>query len=302
MGRLFGLLRILCGVVLFALVIGALVRDWHAVRATLTLITPLELVLAEALILLGLFMSVLTWRRSVYEVGSRVRLDAGARIYLLGQLGKYLPGSVWALAAQTELGKRAAIPRSRGLAASVIAIAVNVLTGLALGVAFVPSLGVGAWQMVVLFGLLAACAIALSPPVLTRIVNLGLGMIRRPQLDREVTWRGLSAASACGVASWLSYGASVWILAVAAGAPALEALPICLAGVPLAMTVGFLVFVTPSGIGIREAVIVAALAPVLDRSEALAIALVARLLFTFADLLAAAAVVVGVRVRPSEAV
>ena len=65
------------------------------------------------------------------------------------------------------------------------------------------------------------------------------------------------------------------------------------------MTVGFLVFVAPSGIGVREAVIVVALAPVLDHPEALAVALVARLLFTLADLLAAV-VVAPVRLRPSE--
>ena len=55
------------------------------------------------------------------------------------------------------------------------------------------------------------------------------------------------------------------------------------------MTAGFLVFVAPSGIGIREAVLVAALAPVLDTGEALSVALVVRLVFTLADLLAAAA-------------
>jgi len=69
----------------------------------------------------------------------------------------------------------------------------------------------------------------------------------------------------------------------------------------LAMTVGFIVVVAPSGIGIREAIIVAVLAPVLNGPEALAVALVARLLFTLADLVAAA-VVVPVRLRSSQAV
>ena len=58
----------------------------------------------------------------------------------------------------------------------------------------------------------------------------------------------------------------------------------------LAITLGFVVVVAPSGIGVREAVLVATLAPVLDTSQALAIALVARLLFTVADLIAAAVV------------
>jgi uncharacterized membrane protein YbhN (UPF0104 family) len=62
------------------------------------------------------------------------------------------------------------------------------------------------------------------------------------------------------------------------------------------MTAGFIVIVAPSGIGVREAVIVAALAPVLNTSAALAVALVLRLLFTVADLVAAAATV-PIRIR-----
>jgi uncharacterized membrane protein YbhN (UPF0104 family) len=67
------------------------------------------------------------------------------------------------------------------------------------------------------------------------------------------------------------------------------------------MNAGLLVFVAPSGIGIREAVLVAALAPVLDHSDAFAVALVARVLFTVADLVAAIAVL-PVSTRRREAV
>jgi hypothetical protein len=136
--------------------------------------------------------------------------------------------------------------------------------------------------------------------VLTRLVDFGLRLVRRPAVERSISWQGILTASGWSVASWVSYGTSVWVLAVAVGAPAGESLPLCLGGVALAMTVGFLVVVAPSGIGVREAVIVASLSPVLDRPEALAVALLARLLFTLADLLAAA-VVVPVRVRASGA-
>jgi hypothetical protein len=36
-----------------------------------------------------------------------------ARILFLGQLGKYLPGSVWPVLAQMELGKTYRVPRHR---------------------------------------------------------------------------------------------------------------------------------------------------------------------------------------------
>jgi uncharacterized membrane protein YbhN (UPF0104 family) len=158
----------------------------------------------------------------------------------------------------------------------------------------------GAGRVALLGVVLGICVAALSPPVLTRLVNIGLRAIRRPRVEREISWRGILTAIGWAVASFACYGLSVWVLAVSVGAPASESLPLCLAGVAFAMTVGALVVVAPSGIGVREAVIVAALAPVLERSEALAVALVARLLFVLADLLAAA-VTVPVRLEDSPA-
>jgi hypothetical protein len=294
-------LRFLVGLLVFALVVLSLVRGWDDVRTTLSRIAPYELALSEMLVLVGLGASVLTWRVALRELGALVGVRAASKIYLLGQLGKYLPGSVWALAAQMELARNAGVPRMKGFAASVVAIGVNVVTGLAIGLLVVPSVVTGgAWRTIVLVVLLGACAAALSPPVLTRLVDFGLRLVRRPAVERAISWQGILAASGWSVVSWVSYGTSVWVLAVAVGAPAGESLPLCLGGMALAMTVGFLVVVAPSGIGVREAVIVASLSPVLDRSEALAVALLARLVFTVADLVAAA-VVVPVRVRASGA-
>ena len=98
------------------------------------------------------------------------------------------------------------------------------------------------WSIVVLATL---CAVALAPPILTRLVDLGLRVVNRPRLERPVTWRGIATAGCWSVASWACYGLSVWILAVAAGAPEGETLALCLAGVPLAMNVGLFVLVTP---------------------------------------------------------
>ena len=300
---LVGPLRVAVGVVLFAIVGATVVRSWNDVHETIGRIAPYQLVVAEVLVLLGLWLSALTWRVAARELGSRVRLGAASKIYLLGQLGKYLPGNVWAVAAQTALARRARVPASRGASAGVVAIGINILTGLALGAILVPSLlSGGVWRGVFLVILLAGCAIALTPAILTRLVNAGLRILRQPVLDRTVSWRGMLSASGLSVVSWLSYGASVWVLAVAAGAAPVESLVYCLSGVALAMTVGVLIVIAPSGVGVREAVIAAALSQVLAPSDAVAVALVARLVFTLADLLAALAVLplrieTGARVR-----
>jgi uncharacterized membrane protein YbhN (UPF0104 family) len=70
------------------------------------------------------------------------------------------------------------------------------------------------------------------------------------------------------------------------------------------MTVGMFAFLAPSGMGVREAVLVAALTPFLGAAggmgAALGIALASRLIFTFTDLVGAGlAALVGMRARRS---
>ena len=84
---------------------------------------------------------------------------------------------------------------------------------------------------------------------------------------------------------WAAYG--VHLLLLLRGRP-LEQGPsltlLSLGGYALAWTVGFLVVVAPAGGGAREVALVVALAPVLDRAGAVAVALVSRVLMTVGDL------------------
>ena len=166
----------------------------------------------------------------------------------------------------------------------MIAIGINVLTGLALGTVLVPSLlPGGAWRGLVLVTTLTVAIVALSPPVLTRLVNGAFRILKQPLLDRGLSWGGMFSASGFSLASWLCYGLSVWGLAIAVGGDPWEVLPLSLAGVAVAMTVGVLVIVAPSG-SASERRSSSLHSPSPDRADALAVALVARLLFTLADL------------------
>jgi uncharacterized membrane protein YbhN (UPF0104 family) len=130
-----------------------------------------------------------------------------------------------------------------------------------------------------------------TPPILGRLADTGLRIARHEPLDRRPSWSGIGAASVFSVTNWLLYGMALASVAIAAGADPSQTVLLALPAVGLALTIGLLVAVAPSGIGVREAVLVAALAPVLDTTSALGVALVLRLVFTLADLVAAAATV-----------
>jgi glycosyltransferase 2 family protein len=290
--------KLLGGGALFAAVLVVTIREWRDVSDTIAEIGPAAMCLALAMSLLGLGLSALTWRAALAEFGAEVTVPSGMKIYLVGQLGKYIPGSVWAVVIQMELARAAAVRRTQAVGAIIVAVAINILTGSALGLVVQPFIGAGSTvRYVAAIVGVAGCAAVLAPPVLGRAANLGLSLARQPGLDRQPRWPNILAASGLSTSSWLAYGTALAILAIGAGADPSETLRLALPAVALSMTIGFLVVVAPSGIGVREAVLVAALSPVLDTTTALGVALVLRVVFTLADLIAAT-VTVPVRVAP----
>jgi uncharacterized membrane protein YbhN (UPF0104 family) len=281
--------KILVGASLFAAVIIVTIREWREVSDTVAEIGPTATLGSLTFALLGLAASALTWRRSLGELGAAVSVPAAMKIYLVGQLGKYIPGGVWALVIQIELARAAAVRRAQAFGAGVVAVGINILTGSALGLGVLPVLDGG--SMLRYSAAVAAficCAIMLSPPILGLLVDTGLKLARQEPLNRRPGWAGILVATAYSTANWLLYGLALAVLAIAAGADPSRTLLLALPAVALALTIGLFIVVAPSGIGVREAVLVAALSPVLDPTRGLGVALVLRLVFTIADLVGAA--------------
>ncbi len=279
--------RSVAGVALLLLVVLAAQRNWQEASAALRRIEAQSVAASLVLALAGLFASAVTWWVVLRGLGVHsLRLPGAARVYLLGQLGKYAPGSVWAFVAQMELANRVGVARTTCVAAGVFAVLVNFVVGAALGlpaIALLPIDPVLSWLAV---GLIAAAFVAL----LVRPIRLRLRALLPDRLAGHrlrPTRRALLLAAPWSVVSFAMYGSALAVILVDLGVGVQHALWMGATAVPLAMTVGFLVVVAPSGIGVREAVLVAALAGTLSVAHALAAALVFRLVLTVADVGAA---------------
>lgn len=280
----------------------ALAGWWDDVVSRLREQRPDVLAGSLALCLAGVFLSFLLWRGVLGTLGSRVSVVAGARIFFLAQLGKYLPGSVWPVVVQMKLGQEAGIPRQRMGLAFVLTLGLSVGWGLLIGLIALPAVvagdagdGTSMWPLLLLL-LVPLLVLLLSPPVLNAVLGRLLRLLRRPGLEQPLTGRQIGQASLWTVVFWFVFGSHVWLLAVGLGADAARSLPVTIAGFALAFSIGPLLVVLPAGAGVREAVLVGTLLPVLDVPEATAVALTSRGLLMVTDgLLAAGSVSLGTR-------
>lgn len=267
----------------------ALHTNWTQARGAVTdlpLWVPPTAVLAG---MAGLAAQMLAWRSLLSGLGSPLPRAAAARVMFVGQLGKYLPGSVWAFVAQVELARDWNVPRSRGATATLVAIAVTVSVSLAVAAVALPLSSVEAarrwWWALAAAPVLLAC---LHP----RILGLGLRVAARPFARfREVAEAGplrigggaVAASVGWTLVAWIPLGLHVWLLTWAVGGDALRSVGPAVGAYALAWTLGLLVVFAPAGLGVREVVLVVALAPVVDAGAALVVAVLSRLVMTVAD-------------------
>jgi hypothetical protein len=266
----------------------AVASQWGDVRSAIRTLQWESVVLSLVACLAGAGTSLMAWRAVLADEGHRLSPIAAGRIFFVGQLGKYLPGSVFSIVLQMELAKRAGVPRARAFTTSLAWVGLSLSTGLAVGMIGFPVIAAAhhndTWLLI---AALPVAVIASVPPVLTRLVNLILRLLRKSPLPRPLSWGGVSRACLWLCATWVLLGLHLWLLANALGAPGWGGVTRCIGGMALAMTAGVLFVVVPSGAGVREALIVAALAPVMPAGEALGIAVVSRGLFIVSDLVTA---------------
>jgi uncharacterized membrane protein YbhN (UPF0104 family) len=272
--------------VVLAVAIGFwLQREWPSVQDAFASLSPWALVGGVLTATAGLIASAMVWRAVLRGLGQPSHVIPASVVYLVGQLGKFIPGGFWAFLYQIALGMRRGFAKTpTGLAGPLSAAA-----GLATGAT---ALGLGLSRIEIplpwlypILGVAPIIAALIWPSIVNRLIRTFLRLARRG--GREITFsRGTIAEIAVwSTLSWFCYGAQLLLLLGGVEHPLtlLETTAL----VAAAQCVGFLAIIVPSGLGVREAVIVAGLSGVANTGTALTIALAARATSTLGDFLAA---------------
>jgi hypothetical protein len=294
-------------VVVVVLAVRSLVTNWSDLRAQqVDFDLSVPAVLGSLMVVLGSFAVLIEgWRRVVVAYGETLPFLRAARIWLLASLGKYVPGKVWAVVGAAALARQAGVQAAAAVAAALVLQALALSSGV-LVVAGTASaglretIGVGGMLGVFMVGALAVTA-ALSltwQPALNWLHRLSPSRI--PQLS-IVPPHVMLAALGANLVAWVGYGIAFLLLAEGlapgAGMSLLQAVGIFSS----AYIVGFLVAVAPAGLGAREGVMVLMLTGLVGARLAAALAIASRLLWTAAELAAAAPFLLGCGRSPSVA-
>ena len=293
------LLRAVFLVVVLAFAIYYLWTERHRVAQAWHHVTVLPVLGAVVLSALAAWSGVPAWRDLLTGLGSRLRLRDAQRVFLLGQLGKYIPGGVWTVLAQVTMAKELHVPRSRSGTAGLMSILLAVVTASGLGAC---CLAIAGHQVIGRYGWLLLLAVPLLA-LLHPDVLLWAGALVGRVTGRAVPFQRIPARTLLAAAGWLLAGqvcnglAFYLLVDSISGRTTNPLLSIGLFG--LASAAGIVVIFLPAGVGAREVILAFGLGTVTDAGSAALIVLLSRVVLTVVDVaLAAAAAGIGRRRRP----
>ena len=306
--------------VLFVVVLLAVGRHavltWHdlANRGERPLVSVVFLVLAGLIYLIGLSLDGFWFARILDQTPSPPTKSNSIAAYLISHLGKYVPGKALVVVMRVGLivphGVRASTATVATFYETIVMMASGGLVA-AIGFAFgrfagVPlnlgPIGTRTVPLVLVALALGGSFFAFSlPPVFLRVTRT----ITRPfQARGEVVVPGLSPALlAEGLAwtavGWVFLGLSQFVVLHALGwNPGVPALPAVIASVAIATVGGFVVPISPGGLGVREWVLWTSLSTVITHDRAVVASLVLRLMWVVGEVLAASMLLLWRRAVP----
>ena len=275
--------------------------DWTSVRA---IAEPSRIGLAASAFAansVAMLLAMASWRALLLDLDPAVNRLTAARIFYVGFLAKFAPGRLWSLLANIRMGRTAGVMPARMATVYVLNLVVSALTGLTVGLVAAPAiLGRPAAALVLAAAPVIACLI--RPDLVNRWAGAAARSLRRPPPGTAASDRGVRHAIWAQAGCWLAAGVQLWLLAVAWGAPPLRSLPVCVGAFGLATVAGIAVVVAPDGLGVREGVLLVALAAVMPLPAAGAVAVASRLLCTLSELASAGVALLAVEVTRHRAV
>ena len=240
--------------------------------------------LSVLLAIVAMMMTAVIWGQMLKKMGNRVTTLSSLRWYFSGQLGKYVPGGIWAIVGRAEVATRDGIPRRESYSSTGMSMFSNYSA--ALLVAMISAVITNRFRTLGLIGLLITGVVFVS--LRHSKFSIFANFINRKILKRKIlktSYRHLPSLVLLHLPTWalISLSTSVLLSSLGGSMGIFQLMFIT----SLSWFIGFVVIGVPGGIGIRESVFTTLCVGHVSPGVAISLALASRFSFIAADVLGA---------------
>jgi hypothetical protein len=290
--KILTVLRIGIAVITLAAVVYAVARNWADVSVHLDKISWSTFLWSTLAAVVGTWLTMIGWKTLLRDLGSDLHLAPASGVYFVGQLGKYLPGSLWSVLVQADIASHLRVPRRRTAVTGLLALGLALLTGFLVGLPAASYLisrsssGFDWWLLLGIPLLVLLCV----PRLLNAIIARLLTVIRREPLEHDLSGGAVIRSVAIFVLVWVCFGVHTLLLARAVagdGSPHPDLTTAAMTGYALSVSLGMLTVILPAGLGAREGLLTLILSTAIPTPAAAAVAITSRFIVTIVDVVAA---------------
>lgn len=239
-------------------------------------------VISILLLVPGRTFGVEAWRRILRTLGNTISLRFAVYAWFVSNLARFIPGNVFQLAAMMMLTESAGVSKINIVLSQTVyaAIALSVaalygVTLLPIPPEYIPLIVLAFAALIVLFAM---------PAVFQIMLNVSTWLLRKVRRNREIVapqvritfWQGL-VTPVFSLTMWTMNGFAFWLFVRSITEISPSAIPAFIGMNAAAYFIGYASFITPSGLGFREASLAFFLGAYFPASVAVSIAFLTRL-------------------------
>jgi len=264
-------------------------ENWSQVQGAAFSFRVLPLLLSTLIFVVSYFIQVWAWYLITLRLEVAISFEETVAIWFYSQLGKYLPGKVWLLLGRFYLYDSKGKSR-KALTVALYLEAVTLI--MAAGLVFLLSLlflkevkpftlGIPLPGVILLFLL---CLFSLHPRVLQKIFNTVLVHLKREPFHIPISYPQILWILTVCVLSWVIGGVGFYVFVDSVWNISFEHILFLTGALAISSILGLLALFAPSGLGVREGVLVYLFSSIMPTSVAVILSVLTRLWMTFIEI------------------
>jgi glycosyltransferase 2 family protein len=238
-----------------------LTQNWRDVAETFIKPNWLWLILAFFGFSLYYFMRILTWKKLMKDFGHQLTTKQSGEIIMLSEFARYVPGNIWSVLGRIGQSEKYGIHKSQSFYATIIEIFSLLSASVIVGGAssfFVKDLPYW-FKFLILIAAISSILIFWFSKLFKKLVDWTIKKYKPESEIQTYSIKQNYQVLCLLVIGWIFYAAGGLFLTLSFFSLNFSQIWLVFAAMPIGWFLGFISFITPSGIGVREASVAALL-------------------------------------------
>ena len=252
--------QLVVAAIVFGSIAVTLSRDWQDFRRQPLAVHPdwRYVLLSGVVVLAAYALLIEVWRRIVAAWEASISYGDATRIWFVSNLGKYVPGKVWQILAMGKMAEAVNVPPAAAAGSAILSTIVNIGVGFAVAIVAgwgaINTISGGYAPLAALLVVAIIGGTLLLPFVIPMLVRVGERLTRRSFNLGMLPRRAVYIAIVGNAIAWVLYGWSFELLVRGVLGSARGNLADYVSAYALSYVIGYLAFLVPGGLGLREGV------------------------------------------------